>query len=148
MVSDPVVSAHPAPGCCYPARADRRRCSLAVGRQVLACGLLLLLRGSLPARTVSVYSRFTEEEKEKYFGLSKGSQPSLRDFTVSRGAHPKGFVNPVVCSPCASQPPYPAFRRSLNANLAQNPTLFNVTSITLPASNVTHFTRNGDIAPD
>lgn len=86
--------------------------------------------------------------RDKYLGAVTACMPSWRDPTISTMALPKDLRNPAEGHSLASGLPFTGFPGSLNANLACQESLFNVIPDTIPAPNVTHFTRNGGIAPD
>lgn len=89
---------------------------------------------------MSIYARFSDEEKLRYFGPSNSRAVAMSDFIVSRRALPKPFVKAAECSSFIPDASPGVIPRSLNAILAQSDALFDVTSVTLPAGNVTKLT--------
>ena len=90
---------------------------------------------------MSVYSRFTDDEKLLYFGRSMGSGVTLQDPTIWTGGTRSIGLPSVALTPGKRGSELGRSRVPLNANLAAIPDLFNVMSITLPASNVTKLTK-------
>lgn len=108
---------------------------------MLAGWCLLVLRGARTVCPVSVYSRFTEAEKETYFGASMGAAPTLRDFTVSRGGTRSIGLTSSAGIPLKDQLELGRSRVPLNANLARQMDLFNVILVTPQPVNVTKITK-------
>lgn len=109
--------------------------------QVFSGGGLLLLRGYRSVWTVSTYSRFNDEQKERYFGVALSASPSMNDFTISDGRPPRSALTNTAEIPFKDRPELGLLGGALNANLPAQRALFNVISDTLPASNVTRLTR-------
>lgn len=87
-------------------------------------------------------------DREKYLGRVTGSIPEMDDFTLNTKTDLKGLGNPAGRSRGVPGSQLPAFPGSLNANLARQEALFQYDLGHIRRENVTHFTKNGDIAQD
>lgn len=99
-----------------------------------------LLCGSPSTGAMSVYSRFSEDEKTLYFGSALGAVASFNDknaLPMDVEIQRRAFL--VESERCA-EVPVAVSCGTLNANLPCQESLFNVTCVTLPVSNVTKIT--------
>lgn len=91
-------------------------------------------------------AHFTPAERDKYFGKPRNAIASFTDRNASPMDHRVQREAFLRRAQRVRELPITGSSEPLNAILAEKWSLFPVTLVTLLASNVTHFTQNGDIA--